>query len=144
VQEQITYIGERLGAGHAGNFFIILSFLASLQATVCYFFAEKNPLEKSWLKLARISFRLHVLGVFGIMATLFWMLMNHYYEYWYIHQHSSNIMPMQYIFSCFWEGQEGSFLLWTVWHAIIGLVLQRTAKNYEAGVMTFISLVQVF
>src|ERR1700739_2593237 len=142
MQEQITFIGERLWAGHAGNFFIILSFVASLQASIAYFFAEKNPLEVSWLKLARFSFRLHVLGVFGIMGTLFYMLYHHYYEYSYIWQHSNNSMPMRYIFSCFWEGQEGSFLLWTVWHGIIGLVLQRTAKHYEAAVMSTLSLVQ--
>ncbi|MHB8260344.1 MAG: cytochrome c biogenesis protein CcsA [Bacteroidia bacterium] len=141
---EIEYIGERLWAGHLGNFFIILSFVASLQAAIAYFCAEMNPLENSWLKLARVSFRFHVLGVFGIMATLFYMLYNHYYEYSYIWQHSNNSMPMRYIFSCFWEGQEGSFLLWTVWHAIIGLVLQRTAKNYEAGVMSILSLVQAF
>jgi cytochrome c-type biogenesis protein CcmF len=144
MQEQITFIGERLWAGHLGNFFIILSFVASLQAAIAYFFAEKNPLETSWLKLARVSFRFHILGVAGIMSTLFYMLYNHYYEYSYIWQHSSNIMPMRYIFSCFWEGQEGSFLLWTIWHAFIGLVLQRTAKNYEASVMSILSLVQAF
>ena len=140
----IQYIGERLWIGHVGNFFIILSFIASLQAAISYFFAEKNPLDTSWLKLARISFRFHVLGVMGIMGTLFFMLYNHYYEYFYIWKHSNNIMPMRYIFSCFWEGQEGSFLLWTVWHAFIGLVLQRTAKKYEASVMSILSLVQAF
>src|ERR1035437_2392410 len=111
MQEQITYIGEHLWAGHIGNFFIFLSFIASLQAAVCYFFAEKRPLEKNWLSLARISFRFHVLGIFGIMGTLFWMLGNHCYEYAYVWKHSNNIMPMRYIFSCFWAEQEGSFLL---------------------------------
>ncbi|MBS1645992.1 MAG: cytochrome c biogenesis protein CcsA [Bacteroidetes bacterium] len=140
----IQYIGERLWAGTVGHFFIILSFVASLQAAVAYFFAEKNPTQTSWLTLARFSFRAHVVGVAGIMATLFFLLYNHYYEYSYIWQHSSNSMPMRYIFSCFWEGQEGSFLLWTVWHAFIGLILQRTAKSYETGVMCILSLVQAF
>lgn len=144
MQEQVKYVGEHLWAGHLGNFFIILSFVASLLAAISYFFAEKQPLELSWLKLARVAFRVHVLGIFGIMGTLFWMLGNHYYEYSYVWRHSNNVMPLRYIFSCFWAEQEGSFLLWTVWHGIIGLVLQRTAKNYEAGVMTVISLVQAF
>lgn len=143
MKDQIVYLGEHLWAGHLGNFFIILSIVASLQAAVSYFFAERTQ-EPSWLKLARISFRFHVIGVFGIVITLFWMLLNHYYEYSYVLQHSNNQMPRRYILSCFWEGQEGSFLLWTVWHALIGLVLQRTARNYEAGVMSVISLVQVF
>lgn len=141
--EQITYVGERLWAGHLGNFFIVLSVVASLMAAVSYFYAERTQ-EKSWLALGRVAFRAHVLGVFGIVAVLFFMLLNHYYEYSYVWQHSNNIMPRRYILSCFWEGQEGSFLLWTIWHALIGLVLQRTAKNYEAGVMTVISVVQVF
>jgi cytochrome c-type biogenesis protein CcmF len=144
MHEGIQYVGEHLWAGHFGNFFIVLSFIASLLAAIFYFFAEKNPLEKSWLNLARISFRTHVLGVLGIMGTLFWMLGNHYYEYSYVWRHSNNSMPLRYIFSCFWAEQEGSFLLWTVWHGLIGLVLQRTAKSYETGVMSVVSVVQAF
>ncbi|MGZ3903320.1 MAG: cytochrome c biogenesis protein CcsA [Bacteroidia bacterium] len=144
MKETIQYTGEHLWAGQVGNFFIVLSFVASLVAAISYLFAEKDPLEQSWLKLARISFRTHVFGVLGIMGTLFWMLGNHFYEYTYVWKHSNNIMPMRYIFSCFWAEQEGSFLLWTIWHCFIGLVLQRTAKHYETGVMSVISLVQVF
>lgn len=51
---------------------------------------------------------------------------------------------MKYILSCFWEGQEGSFLLWTFWHVVIGFILQRKSAEWEAPVMTVISLVQVF
>ena len=142
--ESIQFIGEHILAGKAGNFFIVLSFVASFIAAVFYFFAHKNPLDASWLKMARLSFYAHSIGVFGIVGTLFYMLANHYYEYAYIWQHSSNIMPMRYIFSCFWEGQEGSFLLWTIWHVIIGNILIRTSKNYEAPVMMMVSLVQVF
>lgn len=141
--EQITYIGERLWAGHAGNLFIVLSLVASLLAAFSYWYAERTK-EEGWLKLGRLAFRLHAAGVFGVVLVLFWMLLNHYYEYSYVWQHSNNVMPKRYILSCFWEGQEGSFLLWTIWHALIGLVLQRTAKNYEAGVMSILSLVQVF
>jgi len=142
--EEITYIGERLWAGQLGNFFIILSLVASIQAAFCYFFAEKNLQEKGWLKLGRLSFRIHVFGVLGIIGVLMWMLANHYYEYAYVWRHSDNGMPMRYIFAAFWGGQEGSFLLWIFWHALIGLLLQRSAKTYEAGVMSVLSLVQAF
>lgn len=53
-------------------------------------------------------------------------------------------MKMKYILSCFWEGQEGSFLLWTFWHMVIGNVLIKTSKNFEAPVMFMLSFVQVF
>ncbi len=141
----MEYIGEHLGIGKVGNVFVITSFVFALLASLSYFFAAKdNDDSASWKRIARIAFRLHGLSVLGIIATLFIMLMNHYFEYEYVWHHSNKIMPMRYILSCFWEGQEGSFLLWTFWHVVIGLILQRTAKNWEAPVMATISLVQVF
>ncbi len=55
-------------------------------------------------------------------------------------------MDMKYILSCFWEGQEGSFLLWMFWNVLLGLILSRVLKNgnWEAPVMAVFSLVQVF
>jgi len=141
----IQYVGERLLPGQTGNIFILLAFVAALFSTVAYFIgASENPLSGSWKKLARISFRIHSLAVAGIVGTLFYMLYKHMYEYEYVWHHSNNEMRMRYIFSCFWEGQEGSFLLWTFWHAVLGNILIRTSKDWEAPVMTIFSSVQVF
>ena len=53
-------------------------------------------------------------------------------------------MPMRYLFSCFWEGQEGSTLLWLFWHALLGLILIFKAKEWEPEVLTVVALCQVF
>ncbi len=141
----MEYIGEHLWVGKLGNVFVICSFAFALLASISYFFASKeNDETAAWKRLARIAFRLHGVSVFGIVATLFVMLQNHYFEFEYVWHHSNKEMPMRYILSCFWEGQEGSFLLWTFWHVILGFILQRSAKSFEAPVMATISLVQVF
>jgi cytochrome c-type biogenesis protein CcmF len=141
----MEYIGEHLLIGKVGNVFIILSFVFALLASISYFFATRQNEETlSWKKIGTWSFRIHALSVIGIVVTLFIMLYNHYFEYEYVWHHSNKEMPMRYILSCFWEGQEGSFLLWTFWHVVIGLILQRTAKEWEAPVMSVISLVQAF
>jgi cytochrome c-type biogenesis protein CcmF len=141
----MEYIGEHLQIGIIGNVFVILSFVCALVASLAYFFAARDNEESpSWKSMGRIAFRLHGFSVFGIVVTLFIMLYNHYFEYEYVWHHSNKQMPMRYILSCFWEGQEGSFLLWTFWHVVIGFVLQRTAKNWEAPVMSVLSLVQAF
>ena len=148
----MQYIGEHLWAGELGNIFVIISFVAALLSALCYFSsAQSEPLsqaEVSWKKIARLSFRIHSLSVLGIVGVLFIMLFNHYFEYQYVWQHSNKQMDMQYIASCFWEGQEGSFLLWTFWHIVLGNilihVLNRNPQNWEAPVMTTVSLVQVF
>ena len=141
---EIKFIGEHLLPGQLGNFFVILSFVFSILATVSFFSAAKNPLENSWLKLARLSFRIHSFSVIGIIVTLFIMIMNHYFEYQYVWQHSSKILPMRYMLSCFWEGQEGSFLLWSFWHIILGNILLKISDSFQAPVMTVVSSVQVF
>jgi len=143
---EVTYIGEGIGWQTAGNASIFLSFVASLFAAYCYFNSANNDeLENGpWKKLGRIGFRLHSLGVIGIMTTLFCMIFRHMYQYHYVWEYSNDAMPRRYTLACFWGGQEGSFLLWTFWQVVLGNVLIRTAKKWEAPVMTVVSVAQVF
>ena len=72
------------------------------------------------------------------------MILNQYFEYYYVWQHSSTELPLRYIFSCFWEGQEGSFLLWAFWHMVIGVVFLFIRNKWEAPVLSIFGLVQAF
>ncbi|MBL7892686.1 MAG: cytochrome c biogenesis protein CcsA, partial [Bacteroidia bacterium] len=122
-----------------------LAFVSALFSAIAYFNASKEiSSASSWKKLARLSFRIHSLAVLGIVATLFYMLRYHLFEYEYVWHHSNTEMRMRYILSCFWEGQEGSFLLWSFWHVVIGNILIRTAKDWEAPVMATVAAVQMF
>ena len=141
----ITYVGERLLPGQIGNFFVVLGFVSVLFSSSCYFIsAGDSLLSASWKKLGRLGFLVHGLSVFGVVGTLFYMLYNHFYEYEYVWHHSSNDMRMRYIFSCFWEGQEGSFLLWSFWNVVLGFILMRTSKLWESSVMSVFTLAQAF
>ena len=140
---EINYIGEHLLPGKIGHILIILAFVGSIFSSYSYA-RSVNHLNDSWNKLGRFFFRLHSIAILGIAATLFYIIFNHYFEYNYAYQHSSTDLPMRYIFSCFWEGQEGSFLLWMFWHSVLGNILILRAKNWEAPVMTSVSLVQIF
>jgi cytochrome c-type biogenesis protein CcmF len=66
------------------------------------------------------------------------------FEYHYAWRHSSTELPLKYIISSFWEGQEGSFLLWMFWLVVLGIVGIFTLKNYENPVMGIVALTQVF
>src|SRR4030067_670215 len=101
----IEYIGEHLLPGQIGNFLIILSFVAAILSTVSFYLSSKG--YAAWKAIARMSFRIHTLSVIGIIGTLFYILINHFFEYHYVWQHSNTEMPLRYILSCFWEGQEG-------------------------------------
>ena len=140
------FIGEHLLPGQLGQFFIVLAFGASLLATISYYFAAKNEhtLDKSWQRIGRIAFLVNFGSVIAIGVTLFFLILNHYYEYYYVYNHSSKSLPVYYIVSAFWEGQEGSFWLWAFWQSVLGTVLMWKAKSWENGVLMVISLSQAF
>lgn len=141
------FIGEHLRPGQLGHFFVITSFVASLFSFFSYFRAamsEQTPdVSRTWLRMARSGFVLHTAAIISIFVTLFYIITNHLFEYHYAWEHSSRSLPGNYLLSCFWEGQEGSFMLWMFWHSILGLVVMRTGKSLETRTMTIIAFVQV-
>lgn len=142
----IQFTGEHLMPGKLGQFFVILSFGTSLIALFSYYFAtiNKDKLDTSWQKLGRLAYRLNLLAIIGIGVCLFYIIYNHLFEYHYAWAHSSKTLPVYYIVSCFWEGQEGSFWLWTFWQGVLGVILTFRAKSWENSVMTVMALSQVF
>lgn len=140
---EISYIGEQLWWGWIGNLFVILSFTASLLAATAYWYGHKSG-DDSWKSLGRRAFLVHAGSVIGIIVLLLFLITQHRFEYYYVWEHSNTQMPMRYILSCLWEGQEGSFLLWTFWHVMLGLILIRRSGVWENSVMFIVSLAQVF
>lgn len=141
----MKYIGENLLPGQIGHFFLVLSLVASLVATISFFYANKNKNlleQKGWFRIARIAFLIETISVFAIFGVLYYIISHHLFEYKYAWQHSDRSLQVEYLLSCFWEGQEGSFLLWSFWHCILGWVIIWKAKEWEAGVMTVISFTQ--
>ncbi len=142
------YIGEHLWPGQLGHFFVITSFVASLFSAFSYLAAvrtEGNELNSNkWRLLARSGFIVHTATLVGIFAMLFYIIANHLFEYHYAWEHSSLSLPGEYLLSCFWEGQQGSFMLWAFWHCVLGLIVMKTAGGLETRTMSIIALVQVF
>ncbi|MBE2231417.1 MAG: cytochrome c biogenesis protein CcsA [Chitinophagaceae bacterium] len=141
----MDYIGEQLLPGQLGHFFIILSMVAALLASVAYFLSAqaKNPGdENAWKKLGRIAFLTQVFSIFAVFGLLFYIIHNHLFEYHYAWKHSSRSLELKYLLSCFWEGQEGSFLLWSACHAILGSILIKRSGQWEAPVMSVLSITQ--
>ena len=144
----MEFQGEQLIWGNIGHFFVILSFVASLIGSIAFFLSSKSKLitdDTNWYKIAKSSFVLHSASVFGIFIILFYLIFNHRYEYHYVWSHSNNELPFKYLLSCFWEGQEGSFLLWMIWHSVLGIIfVSRKRTKWSAPVMTIVSLAQFF
>lgn len=145
--EEIQYIGEHLWPGRIGQAAVFIAFSAAILSSIAYFFAtqkrEDVELSNSWRKIGRVGFGIHGLAVFTIIGMLFYVMLNNYYEYQYVQAHVNDDLAFRYIFSAFWEGQEGSFLLWMFWHVILGGLLMLSAKKWESPVMAIIASVEI-
>ncbi len=141
------FIGEHLWPGRLGHFFVITTFVGALFSAFSYWRAAKTEKtdaynSHSWQLLGRNGFVLHAASIIGIFFALYYVIANHLFEYHYAWEHSSLALRSKYLLSCFWEGSEGSFMLWTLWNSILGLIVMSTSKTMETRTMAIISMVQ--
>lgn len=142
----MNYLGEHLWPGQLGHFLVVLSLVASLVASISYFKSAGAKLVSdadSWKKIARTAFAIDAVSIFSVFGLIYFIVSKHYFEYYYAWNHSDKSLSPYYLISSIWEGQEGSFLLWGLWHGVLGLILIKTAKKWEAPVMTVVSLAQL-
>src|ERR1044072_1192888 len=100
----MDFIGEHLLPGKLGHFFLLLSFVSSIGATVCYFISVQKTrkmgsepwqnlavtsADVQWKRLARLFFITEIISVFIVFALIFYICKNHLFEYKYAWQHSS-------------------------------------------------------
>ncbi|HKK38633.1 MAG TPA: cytochrome c biogenesis protein CcsA [Cryomorphaceae bacterium] len=138
----IEYLGEHTLIGRLGEVFVSTSFAAAFLAAISYFVASRTG-NGAYRRLGRAAFWLHSAALIATAATLFIMLFNKYFEYDYVWKHANRDMPLRYIFSGFWEGQEGSFILWSFWNVVLGNILLLTAKKFENLTMAMVSVFQM-
>ena len=141
----IQYVGEHLMAGYLGRIFIWLSFLSLVISALLFIYSLREKEKKAlYIRLAGNLYWLHFITLTGAIASLYYLIVNHCFEYSYVWQYSSVDMPAKYMISCFWAGQEGSYLVWAFWQGIIGLFLLRSAKEWKAWVMPVFATGQFF
>lgn len=144
--EEIKYVGETLWIGQVGHVAIVACFVAAIGAAIAYFLSTRGDNEaqqQSWKKLGRSFYIVHGLALITTMALIFYAMYNQMYEYAYVYEHVSDDLPMKYILSAFWEGQEGSFMLWMIWHVVLGYILLYRKDEFEGPVMFVIAAVEI-
>ena len=88
----MKFEGEHLLPGQIGHFFVLLSFVAAIIATISFFKASRivDLTEKqNWLKTARLAFYIQVAGVFVVFGCILYICSNHLFEYMYAYKHAS-------------------------------------------------------
>jgi len=132
--------------GNFGHLSTLIAFVSAVVTAFAYSqYFKANELDKpSWRRFSRVSFYVHAVATLLIAGSLFEIIYHQRYEYFYAFSHSSKALPVHYMISSFWEGQEGAFILWAFWNVVLGLFLVHSNKFWEAPVMVVFALVQAF
>lgn len=133
-----------------GDFLIFAAFVTAFLSSVLFFFAyfKKDKLKPA----ARFFFHASVVMVIMSSAYLLYLIISHQFQYTYVWSYSSTELPIHLLLSSFYAGQEGSFHLWGLFTAIIGLFLlsfiikkdSELKVRFEAVVMGVFMLIQTF
>ncbi|MEY3385946.1 MAG: Cytochrome c-type biosis protein [Bacteroidota bacterium] len=128
-----------------GQLGIHLLFGLAVAATIVYGLSLKQT-SAGLEKIGRLLFRVLTGGLVASSIALIWLIVTHRFDYTYVWNYSSRELPLHLLVACFYSGQEGSILLWTLLVAAIGSVLQPYARRhgYESSVMVFYGLILSF
>lgn len=132
-----------------GTILIYLTFALALGSTFLYFYSYKfreNAKANKLTDIAGIFYWVISFCVIFVAVYLLSLILDHNFQYTYIYEYSSKELQGYLLFSSFYAGQQGSFLLWTLFFVIIGLFVKPYAKKhgYEELVMGFYTLIISF
>jgi len=135
--------------GTIGELLLLVAFVTCGLSAGAFFWAAWNDespgLAHTWKRVGRLAWGAMSTAVGVTSGVLWYLLLTHQYQYAYVYQQSSNDLPLHYLFSTFWAGQEGSFLFWILMMcAVGGLLIAYVQREYETPVMAVVGLCQFF
>ncbi|ROL61295.1 hypothetical protein D9V86_06410 [Bacteroidetes/Chlorobi group bacterium ChocPot_Mid] len=128
-----------------GKIILDILFVASLLSTIGYFWSIKTN-NQNLIRTSRNLYYLIFFGLVFISGYFLYLIMTHDFQYTYIWSYTSTNLSTYYLFASFYAGQEGSFLLWALMVATVGIFLLPYVKknDYETVTMGFYALILSF
>ena len=139
---EIQYVGELMWPKLIGQFLLIASFLATFLSAFAYLKSTQLK-DDSWKRLANRAYTFQGISMIAVICLIFYVMINKHYEYSYVQAHVNDALPFRYVFSAFWEGQEGSFMLWIFWHNVLAWIIMWKNSKWVAPVLLYLSLIQL-
>lgn len=117
-------------------------------AASMYFYWRADRGREDLRAFARQAYYYGTFAIFLASAILLYLILNHDFRLHYVFSYSDLSLPWFYLVSTFWAGQEGSFLLWILWGAVIGIFFMRFSRHYETRALlvynlTLLSLIAI-
>ncbi len=105
-----------------GNWVVILALLASAVSAVLYVrqaLSSGNPATRAGVLVTASAL---FVGLASVLLLV--LLLTHDFSNGYVYSYSDRALPLSFLISAFYAGQEGSFLFWALCSGILALVLR--------------------
>lgn len=127
-----------------GNLLILFTALFTATAMAAYLPGVRAGRGRPHFRVARAGVYLAGLGLVLASAHLWQLILTHQFQVDYVYRYSSRDLPLRYLISAFWGGQEGTFLLWALFGGMLAIFLRWKARHYEAPVQFFYLGINLF
>ncbi|MGE5479139.1 MAG: heme lyase CcmF/NrfE family subunit [Chloroflexota bacterium] len=118
-----------------GNIVLFITASLSLIAAACFFVSHKGSNEKL-LKWGEVFFYAAAAGVLFLSVFLMVNILRDNFSFTYIWSYSSKELPLFLKVSSFFSGQEGSFLLWSLFLSVIGVIFVRSERGKPSAALS--------
>ncbi len=131
--------------GTIGKLLILVSLVACVLSGITFLRSSKLETRVGeWKRIGRLSWWVASIGTIASFGLLIYLNLTHAFQYAYVYENTAMDLSTDYLVAAAWAGQEGSFLLWIVMNALVGIAVIKFAREYEAPVMAIIALCQAF
>ncbi|MBI5403937.1 MAG: cytochrome c biogenesis protein CcsA [Ignavibacteriae bacterium] len=128
-----------------GKIFIYIAFISSVISVLSFFMVHLG--KDKLLKAGRLFFHITAISIILASVFLMYLILTHQYQYAYVWEQSNSELQLPLLMSTFYSGQEGSFVLWMLFTAVIGIFLSNYVSKkdrLEPQVMSVFTLVLSF
>lgn len=125
-----------------GALLIVLALAMIIVSLIGFYLAARG--KARWFGLARTSYAYFTVLVILASILLMYLFITGDYQNKYVYDYSSSDLPLFYVISAFWAGQQGTYLLWLLMFSLMGHYILRRGREYTAEAMFFYSLITLF
>jgi cytochrome c-type biogenesis protein CcmF len=128
----------------AGTTILVVALVSGLVAVWSYYQSAVG--KQNFLSLGRTGLYVSGAGIIAAAALLLANILQHNFSFAYVWNYSDRKLPLHFLISTFYAGQEGSFLFWALCSSILSFFLLRytRTRKLEAHVLTIFLATQTF
>jgi len=126
-----------------GSLLLYIAIVGGGVSVWSYYRAVQHP---NFMRFGRIGLYASGAGILLAAALLMSDILQHNFSNGYVWSYSDRSLPLHFLISTFYAGQEGSFLFWAVCSAILSFIVLRytRTRNCEPHVLSIFIATQTF